>query len=234
MRAGVADWIAARRRIAIAFALAGCLVALVAMSAGAGAATSSRTTVVLGSTATVPDPSCPELPCQAVGSVTGFQVSTDQAQPALPGAEGRQSQVLDADPGRADQQAALLLQRLLRHPAAGAPGDPAPRPGHQPASLQPAQSGLDPRAQSLPRPDGQVRRLAEGRKGRHRRAHHPDLGAGLRPGPRGAERLASQPRTGPVHQLPPPSARAKPRKKWANEHLRLSLLNRPRCSTRRR
>jgi hypothetical protein len=33
---------------------------------------------VLGSTAAVPDPSCPESPCQAVGSVTGFQVSTDQ------------------------------------------------------------------------------------------------------------------------------------------------------------
>jgi hypothetical protein len=48
------------------------------MTVGAGAATSSRTTVVLGSTATVPDPSCPELPCQAVGSVTGFQVSTEQ------------------------------------------------------------------------------------------------------------------------------------------------------------
>ncbi len=26
----------------------------------------------------MPDPSCPDLPCQAVGSVTGFQVSTDQ------------------------------------------------------------------------------------------------------------------------------------------------------------
>jgi hypothetical protein len=49
------------------------------MAAGAGAATSSRTTVVLGSTANTPDPSCPELPCQAVGSVTGFQVSTDQS-----------------------------------------------------------------------------------------------------------------------------------------------------------
>ena len=27
---------------------------------------------------TTPDPSCPESPCQAVGSVTGFQISTDQ------------------------------------------------------------------------------------------------------------------------------------------------------------
>jgi hypothetical protein len=62
----------------VAVALGGCLVASIALAAGAGAATNTHTTVVLGSTATVPDPSCPELPCQAVGSVTGFQVSTDQ------------------------------------------------------------------------------------------------------------------------------------------------------------
>jgi hypothetical protein len=62
-----------------AIALAGCLVGLVFVSAGAGAATSSKTTIVLGSTASTPDPSCPELPCQAVGSVTGFQVSTNQS-----------------------------------------------------------------------------------------------------------------------------------------------------------
>jgi len=37
-----------------------------------------HTTVVLGNTATTPDPSCPESPCQAIGSVTGFQVSTGQ------------------------------------------------------------------------------------------------------------------------------------------------------------
>jgi hypothetical protein len=58
--------------------LAVCLVAMVTAVAAFGAATASRTTVVLGSTATLPDPSCPELPCQAVGSVTGFQVSTNQ------------------------------------------------------------------------------------------------------------------------------------------------------------
>lgn len=63
----------------VALALATCLTLLVALSAGAGAATTQRTTVVLGETATTPDPSCPELPCQAVGSVTGFQVSTTQA-----------------------------------------------------------------------------------------------------------------------------------------------------------
>lgn len=77
-RAGVPDRIAPRGRFVVAIGLAGCLAALIVMAAGAGAATSSRTTVVLGSTATMPDPSCPELPCQAVGSVTGFQVSTEQ------------------------------------------------------------------------------------------------------------------------------------------------------------
>jgi len=62
-----------------AVAAIGCLAATVAMVSGAIAKSpSSHTTVVLGSTATTPDPSCPELPCQAVGSVTGFQVSTEQ------------------------------------------------------------------------------------------------------------------------------------------------------------
>lgn len=77
-RAAVVDRIAARSRLAAAIVLGCCLVAPIAMVAGAGAATGSHTTVVLGSTATMPDPSCPELPCQAVGSVTGFQVSTEQ------------------------------------------------------------------------------------------------------------------------------------------------------------
>jgi hypothetical protein len=66
-------------RVLVAVVLVACLVALTALSAGAGAATTQRTTVVLGETATTPDPSCPELPCQAIGSVTGFQVSTTQA-----------------------------------------------------------------------------------------------------------------------------------------------------------
>jgi hypothetical protein len=79
LRAGAAGRFAKSGRPAAAAVLAGCLAVLVVAAAGAGAATSSRTTVVLGSTATVPDPSCPELPCQAVGSVTGFQVSTDQS-----------------------------------------------------------------------------------------------------------------------------------------------------------
>jgi len=80
-------WAAAREsacvgRWAAAVALLGCLAILVVAAAGASAdaATASRTTVVLGETAAKPDPSCPELPCQAIGSVTGFQVRTDQAK----------------------------------------------------------------------------------------------------------------------------------------------------------
>jgi hypothetical protein len=73
---------AMRGRLALVVALAGCLALLIALAGSAGAATSSKTTVVLGSTATVPDPSCPDSPCQAIGSVTGFQVST--AQGSLP------------------------------------------------------------------------------------------------------------------------------------------------------
>ena len=70
-----------RRHAAIAVLATGCLVlAVAALGSSAGAATASKTTVVLGQTATTPDPSCPSLPCQAVGSVTGFQVSTEQNQ----------------------------------------------------------------------------------------------------------------------------------------------------------
>lgn len=48
------------------------------LAVGSDAAKGGRTTVILGQTATEPDPSCPDLPCQAVGSVTGFQVSNGQ------------------------------------------------------------------------------------------------------------------------------------------------------------
>jgi hypothetical protein len=69
------------RRAAIAVLATGCLVLAVSQfGSSAGAASASKTTVVLGQTATTPDPSCPSLPCQAVGSVTGFQVSNGQAQ----------------------------------------------------------------------------------------------------------------------------------------------------------
>jgi hypothetical protein len=57
------------------------LVAAIAVFAGSSSAAEKATaTVILGETAAMPDPSCPDNPCQAVGSVTGFQASTDQTQ----------------------------------------------------------------------------------------------------------------------------------------------------------
>jgi hypothetical protein len=55
------------------------LLLFVSFTAGDGEAKGGRTTVILGQTATEPDPSCPDLPCQAIGSVTGFQVNNGQA-----------------------------------------------------------------------------------------------------------------------------------------------------------
>lgn len=62
-------------------AAAACSLALLAgLTAGSSAAEVAPTTVVLGATATTPDSSCPNLPCQAVGSVTGFQVNNGQTK----------------------------------------------------------------------------------------------------------------------------------------------------------
>lgn len=58
----------------------GSLALLVGLSTGASAAKVTPTKVVLGSTANTPDPSCPNLPCQAIGSVTGFQVNNGQTK----------------------------------------------------------------------------------------------------------------------------------------------------------
>jgi hypothetical protein len=58
------------------------LLLLVSLATSRGDAAPGRTTVILGQTAGEPDPSCPDLPCQAVGSVTGFQV--DNGQTKLP------------------------------------------------------------------------------------------------------------------------------------------------------
>ncbi|MFT3863186.1 MAG: hypothetical protein QM729_02855 [Solirubrobacterales bacterium] len=69
-----------RRGRRAAFVLGAVAVALIAVAATAGAAQVAKTTVTLGATASTPDPSCPNLPCQAVGSVTGFQVSNGQTK----------------------------------------------------------------------------------------------------------------------------------------------------------
>jgi hypothetical protein len=62
--------------------LACSLALLVGLVAESDAAKAPRTSVILGKTASEPDPSCPNLPCQAIGSVTGFQV--DNGQTRLP------------------------------------------------------------------------------------------------------------------------------------------------------
>jgi hypothetical protein len=50
--------------------------ALVALAAGPAQATAS-TAKILGKTTRTPEPSCPKTPCEAVGSVTGFQLVAD-------------------------------------------------------------------------------------------------------------------------------------------------------------
>lgn len=62
----------------MAAAVAACSLALLVAFAASSAAKVEKTTVILGLTATTPDPSCPNLPCQAIGSVTGFQVNNGQ------------------------------------------------------------------------------------------------------------------------------------------------------------
>jgi hypothetical protein len=72
---------APRRGRWLALALAvGSLATLTGLAVGTSAAKVPSTEVVLGNTSTTPDPSCPGLPCQAVGSVTGFQVSNGQTR----------------------------------------------------------------------------------------------------------------------------------------------------------
>lgn len=67
------------RWLAIALAV-GSLAISTGLVVGVSAAKVPSTEVVLGNTSTTPDPSCPGLPCQAVGSVTGFQVSNGQTR----------------------------------------------------------------------------------------------------------------------------------------------------------
>ena len=69
-----------RGRLALAAVLAAGLALSMGVATGTGAPGKAKTTVTLGGTASMPDPSCPESPCQAVGSVTGFQVGTSQGK----------------------------------------------------------------------------------------------------------------------------------------------------------
>ena len=76
------------------------------------------TTVVLGSTATDARPLLPGAALPGGRQRHRLPGQQRPGEPALPRPARRQGQGLDADPGPADQQPALLLQRLLRHPAA--------------------------------------------------------------------------------------------------------------------
>jgi len=72
---------ATRRGRWLVLGLLACSLALLTtLISDSDAAKVTRTTVILGQTATEPDPSCPGLPCQAVGSVTGFQVNNGQTR----------------------------------------------------------------------------------------------------------------------------------------------------------
>jgi hypothetical protein len=78
---GASIAVAPRRARRLTLAAAVCsLVLLVGLTAGTSAARVAPTSVVLGATASTPDPSCPNLPCQAIGSVTGFQVNNGQTK----------------------------------------------------------------------------------------------------------------------------------------------------------
>jgi hypothetical protein len=59
-------------------ALAGSAAAAAVAGGAAGAGASGRVTVVLGKTPSTPDASCPEGPCRAIGSTTGFQTSNQE------------------------------------------------------------------------------------------------------------------------------------------------------------
>lgn len=76
---GVAATGALRGRWLILGLIASALLLLVSLTASSDAAKRGKTTVILGQTAEEPDPSCPDLPCQAIGSVTGFQTNNGQA-----------------------------------------------------------------------------------------------------------------------------------------------------------
>jgi hypothetical protein len=78
--AGVRSAGARRGRWLLLGLLACSLALLVSLAANSDAAKVPQTTVILGQTSTEPDPSCPELPCQAIGSVTGFQVNNGQTR----------------------------------------------------------------------------------------------------------------------------------------------------------
>ncbi len=82
-----------RGRLLAAMTAVGALIALIALVASAAAVTAPRATVVLGQTGNSPIPSCPGLPCEAIGSVTSFQLSNGQIK--LPFNVPREGKITD-------------------------------------------------------------------------------------------------------------------------------------------
>lgn len=78
---GVVPTAPTRRGRLLVLGLLACSLALLgSLVAQSDAAKAPRTSVILGKTASEPDPSCPNLPCQAIGSVTGFQINNGQTR----------------------------------------------------------------------------------------------------------------------------------------------------------
>src|ERR1700709_914374 len=113
----------------ITLVLGAMAIAPVAPAAVANGAEVEKTTVTLGQTAATPDPSCPDQPCQAVGSVTGFQVSNGQTQsPFLAQTDGTiKSWTLTLAQPTGSQR--TFFNGFFGTPPAGRPRAPPPRPG---------------------------------------------------------------------------------------------------------
>ena len=82
-----------RGRLAAAALAVAALTALIALVASAAAVRTPSATIVLGQTASSPNPSCPGLPCEAIGSVTSFQLSNGQIK--LPFTVPREGKITD-------------------------------------------------------------------------------------------------------------------------------------------
>ncbi len=174
----------------------------------------------------MPDPSCPESPCQAIGSVTGFQVSTSQGQ--LPFRVRKDGKIkfwtLTLSQPTSSQrsffngffgtppEARLAILRRVAHT----------NPPRYALRAQGSVHVLSPYLGQTVKFGASLRV-----KGRHHRCHRPHLGPRLRPGPAFQQRLASQPRSRQVRQLQrrPPGRTAG--QGWDSRRIRLPLRDRP-------
>ena len=215
-----------RGRSAAAALTTGALAALIALVASAGAATTAHTTIVLGQTGNPPNPSCPGLPCQAVGSVTGFQI--DNGQLRLPFNVPREGKITAWTLTLAQP---TPKQRSFFNTFFGTPPEarlailrrvPRTNPPRYSLQRQGAVKVLSPYlgqtvkfGASLPVERGDIVGLTV-----------PTWAPGLRPGPARQQCLAGQSRLREVHQLNrrPPGPTANQGRQTG--HLRLSLQHR--------